>query len=414
MQYRAANKSLSAIAQELNVEAVLEGSLVRAGQDVRVTAQLIDAATDRHIWARSYDGELSDVLRLQPEIARAIAAALRSQVTSSAQDRMRSGPGINPEAYDAFLNGTFAMGRLTQEGFRRAVAYFEDAVAREPDFAEAHAALAQAQLQRLYGGPFSPREVVPKAEAAVRRALQLDDTLAPAHRTLGTILNNFYWRWEEGDREFRRARELAGQSADPRTVGAAAGTLIRAGRIDEAIADAEAAIKRDPQSFNAHVNAAAAYRAAGQHQRAIARFRRALEIDPAGLRAHFQLGATFMMMRRLDDAISELEAAVAQSGGNSRFEAYLGYAYAAAGRRADARKTLTALESRARDQYVSSFGLGLIHDALGETEPALAALERAYEDRAVEFAQMSQYPPFKTIASEPRFRAVMQRVGVPR
>jgi TolB-like protein/Tfp pilus assembly protein PilF len=413
-RYRAAKISLPAIAQELNVDAVLEGSVLRSGQDLRVTAQLIDAATDRHIWARSYEGELGEVRKLQNEIAAAIATALQSRVASLTPARAGITPRVHPDAHDAYVNGVLAMGRQTYEGFRNAVSYFEDAIAREPDFAAAHATLAQAQLQLLYVGPLSPREVIPKAEAAVHRALRLDDTLVQAHRTLGTILSNFYWRWEEGEREFQRARTLAARSNDHSTGGGEAMRLTRAGRIDEAIAQSEAASKQDPRSFNAHVNAATAYRSAGQYDRALARFRHALEIDPASTRGHFQLGVTFVMMGRPADAIGELETAVATSRGNSRFEAYLGYAYAAAGRRADALKILNAHESRARQQYVSSFGIALIHDALGQKEPALTALERAYEDHAVEFAQMTQYPPFKTIASEPRYKALMQRIGLPR
>jgi tetratricopeptide (TPR) repeat protein len=269
-------------------------------------------------------------------------------------------------------------------------------------------------MQLLFTGPLSPREVIPKAEAAVRRALQLDDTLAQAHATLGAILTNFHWKWEEGESEFRRARELARRSVDTRGGGGGVGNLIRAGRATDAIAEAEAASDRDPHSFNAHVSVANAYRAAGQHDRAIARYRRALEVDPASTRGRFQLGITFVAMRRMDDAIRELEAAVTQSRRNARFLAYLGYAYAAAGRRGDARKVLAELDARAKEQYVSSFGIALIYDVLGQGEQALAALERAHQDRAVEFAQMSQYPPFRTIASTPRYKSIMQSIGLPR
>jgi TolB-like protein/DNA-binding winged helix-turn-helix (wHTH) protein/Flp pilus assembly protein TadD len=403
-QYRSGKRSLPAIARDLNVNAVLQGSVASSGPDVRVTAQLIDAATDRHIWARSYESELSKVLELHREIARAITAELQKH----------SAPGVNPEAYDAYLKGAVAMGRQTPESFRNAVAYFEDAVARDPDFAQAYVVLAQAQMQLLFNGPLSPREVVPKAEAAVRRALELDNTLPQAHATLGAILTNFYWKWEEGEREFRLSRELAGRSTDMATGGGSVESLIRAGRSQEAIVEAETASERDPKSFSAHMNAGYAYRAAGQLDQAIARYRRALEIDPEGHRAHFQLGATFVRMGRMDDAIGELEAAATQSRGNPRFQAYLAYAYAAAGRGRDALKILKDLEARARRQYVSSFGIALIYDALGQKEPALAALQRAYEDRAIEFAQMAQYPSFKAIASDPRYQELMRSIGLPR
>jgi tetratricopeptide (TPR) repeat protein len=161
------------------------------------------------------------------------------------------------------------------------------------------------------------------------------------------------------------------------------------------------------------MNLGVAYRAAGQYDRAIADFRRALEIAPGNARVHFQLGVTALMRGRLNDAIGELETAVS-SQNNSRVQAYLGYAYAAAERPLDARRILNELDARGRQQYVSSFGIALIHDALGEKEPALAAFERAVQDRAIEFAQLAQYPPFKTIATDPRFQETMRRIGLPR
>ena len=215
--------------------------------------------------------------------------------------------------------------------------------------------------------------------------------------------------------QFQGARQLG--APDGETVGTAGTVLIRTGRFAEAIAQAERECRRDPLAFSAQMNLAVAYRAAAQFERAIAEFRRALEMSseqPRAARARFQIGVTFLLMEPHDEAIRELEAALPPVNGNPRVTAYLGYAYAAAGRTADARRVLNQLVSRARDQYVSSFGIALIHDALGEKEPALAALERAYLDRAVEFAQMFQYPPFKTIASHPRYQAVMRQVGLPR
>jgi tetratricopeptide (TPR) repeat protein len=278
----------------------------------------------------------------------------------------------------------------------------------------AHAALAQAQLQFLFTGPLSPREVIPKAEAAARKALLLDETLALPHRTLGEILHSFYWQWEAGDKEFARARDLSANSVGTQPIAEA---LIRSRRFEEAIGEAARVRTLDPRSFSASLNLAVAYRAAGQYDNAIGEIRRALEITPGHLRAHFQLGVTLVLMDRVNQAIGELETAVASAQaqrGNPRFEAYLGYAYAAAARPIDARRVLNELEALARQQYVSSFGRALIYDALGEEQPALLAFERAYQDRAVEFAQMAQYPPFKTIATDPRFQQTMRSIGFPR
>jgi TolB-like protein/DNA-binding winged helix-turn-helix (wHTH) protein/Flp pilus assembly protein TadD len=411
-QYKRPNKRLSAIGSELNVDAVVEGAVGKSGERVRISAQVIHAGTDRHIWAQDYDGELSHILTLQRRIAADIAAATGRPPAASGTGR-RGREAVHPEAYEAYLKGIRAFGSRRYDDLRAAVAYFEDAVTRQPDFAEAHAAMAQAQVQFLHVGPLSPREAIPKAEAAARKALELDDTLPIAHRALGMVLTLFHWKWEEGEKEFQRARELSGGSDE--ASGAASLSLIRNGRFAEALAEAERARERDPLSFGAQVNVGSAYRAAGQHDRAIAELRRALEMNREPSRARFQLGVTYIAMGHVDDAIREFEAAIGSPRWrDSKYEAYLAYGYAVAGRAADARRILDVLESRRREQYVSSFGIALIHDALGEKKRALAAFERAYEDRAVEFAQLSEYPAFETIAPEPRFQALMRVVGLPR
>jgi tetratricopeptide (TPR) repeat protein len=227
------------------------------------------------------------------------------------------------------------------------------------------------------------------------------------------VLTFFYWKWDEGEKEFQLARELSGGSDE--ASAAANLSLIRNGRFADALAEAERARAGDPLSIGAQINLGSAYRATGQHDRAIAEFRRALEMNRESSRVHFQLGVTYIAMANIDAAITALEAAVRSSRErDAKLEAYLAYAYAVAGRPTDARKILDTLESRRRERYVSSFGIALVHDALGEKERALAAFERAYDDRAVEFAQMSEYPPFKTIAAEPRFQTLLRMVRLPR
>ncbi len=326
--------------------------------------------------------------------------------SSSASSKPASIPaGIKPEAYDAYLKGVLTGGQQTTEGFKTAVQYYEKAVALQPDFAAAHAAMAKAQVQLLYTGPLAPRDVVPKAEAAARTALKLDETLSEAHTTLGTILQQFYWQWNEGEKEFRRALALGNSGGNAIVL-----SMIRRGRWDEAVAEGERLVAEDPQSFNAHTSLGTALRAGGQYDRALSEFHRARDIMPQRPLPHFQLGVTLLAMGRFAQAIIELQASTGWH--NPRMEAYLGYAYAVAQRRDDARTILGNLKSRGQQEYVSSFGVALIHDALNEKTEALAALERACEERAVEFAQMPQYPPFKNIANEPRYHAVMRRVGL--
>jgi Flp pilus assembly protein TadD len=210
----------------------------------------------------------------------------------------------------------------------------------------------------------------------------------------------------------QRAAELQGGPAE--VPSAVTQSLIRRRQFAEAVAVAEKGRRLDPLSYNAQMAVGATYRAAGEYNRAVQEFRQALAMSPGQPRARFQLGVTFVAMGRWDDAIRELEPAARPAHGhNARFEAHLGHAYAAAGR-SEARATLAELEAHRRDQYVSWFGVAVIHDALGERAPALAALQRAYDDRAVEFGQMAQYPPFKAIAAEPAFQALMRQIGLPR
>jgi TolB-like protein/DNA-binding winged helix-turn-helix (wHTH) protein/tetratricopeptide (TPR) repeat protein len=397
------------IGRDLNVDALVQGAVVRSGQYLRISARVIHAANDRYVWARSYEGELGDIITLQRRIAGDVAAAIGRALPPVRAHRSKR---IDPAAADAYMKGLFAAGKLTYESLRMAVGYFEDAIARQPDYAEAHAALGHMQLQMLFGSALSPRHIVPKAESAARKAIELDETLWLPHQTLGTILTHFHWKWEEGAREYRRARQLRVPNRE--TSGTAAPVLLREARFDHAIAEAARERNSDPQSFSAQIGLATAYRNAAQYDRAIAEFRRAFELQPDHPRIHFHMGVTFALMEHPDQAIPELERAVKPAGGNTRMLAYLGHVYAAAGRTDDARRVLSELVSRSKTEYVSFFGIALIHDVLGEKELALAALERAYEDRAVEFAQMSQYPPFKTIASEPRYDALMRRIGFPR
>ena len=409
-QYQRPVKPLPAIGEELNVEAVVEGSLVRSGSRVRVTTQLVRAATDRHIWAQSYDSELGEMLALQQQIATDIARAAGWAAPAGGSGRIRL--SIDSQAYEAYVKGVTSMG-APYESNRKAVAYFEQAIAQQPDFAHAYAELAVAQFQFLFSGPLSPREAIPKAEAAARRAIELDDTLARGHWILGQILSTFHWKWADADAAYERADRL--RAPGRQSPATARSALIRGGRFVEAIKVAEHARALDPLSYSAQMDVGIAYRASGQHGQALEEFRRAHDLDPGNSRTRFQLGATFVAMGRLNEAIRELETAVAQSqGAGPRLAAYLAFALAAADRPADARRILNQLESRRRQQYVSWFGTALIHDALGEKEPALAALERAHEDHALEFSQMDQYPPFKTIASEHRYLAIMQQIGLPR
>jgi TolB-like protein/cytochrome c-type biogenesis protein CcmH/NrfG len=406
-QYKQTLKPLAQIRAELNnVEGVVEGTVRRSGDMVWITAKLIRAETDRTVpGPHVYEGEMSGLLSLHQQIASDLAAAAGQPRPNPVRART-----IAPKAADAYINGLTARGLGRHEGFRRAVGYFEEAITIQPDFAEAYAELAMVQVQFLFGGPYSPHQAIPKAEAAARKALQLDNQQARARRALGQILILYYWRWEDGDRELERATAIGGLDDPPEAISA---SLRRRGRYQEAIAAAERGRRVDPLSVQAQIAIGNSYRAAGQYDRAMHEYRRALQMSPGNNRVLFQMGVNLVAMGRPADAIRELEIASRQTTGhNSRMEAYLGYAYALAGRAGDAREVLKELEAHRKDQYVSWYGIALIHDALGEKAPALAALQRAFDDRAVEFGLHDHtFAKFRTIASEPAFQSVFRQVG---
>jgi DNA-binding winged helix-turn-helix (wHTH) protein/lipoprotein NlpI len=297
---------------------------------------------------------------------------------------MRNRPRDDGEANAAFLKGVEAMGRQNVAGFRAAAAYFQQAAALRPDSAPTYAWLAQAHLQLVYAGQFAPRDVVPRADLAVRRALALDDRIALAHRVRASILREYYWQWDAAKRESERAQQL------------------------EPIAPAS---EVDPLSAQGALNAGVRLRDAGQFDGALDAFRRAAALNPQIARAHYQIGVTYALMSRWRDAADALQRAVQMSPDNTRFLAYRGYAAAKAGDTEDARRILQDLCDRRSRQYVSSFGLAVIYDALGDRDAAAAALERAYQERALEFAQWSQYPLFASAQLDPRYENVLRRVN---
>ena len=411
MQYRGTQKRPPEIARELNVDGIVAGAAALNGSHVRVTVQLIHAATDRNVWAHDYERDVKDIIRLQAEIARDIATAMANGgVPPPLPPAART--QVDPEAYDLFLKGLAATGRLNYEGHRSAAAYFEQAVARQPDFALAYANLAQVRLQFLWVGLMSPDEVLPPAEAAARKAVALDDTLVKPHRVLA-MSRRVYGDHAGADVETARALELAPSTGE--SLSLQVGLLTHAGRFEEAVVMADRARAFDPLSVERTLLVARMLRAAGHDTRAIEEFHKALQMEPGRPDVLNQLGATHALKGDAKAAIPAFEKAVALSTQrNPRFRAYLGYAYAIDGRIRESRQILQELLELRGRQYVSSFGIALIHEGLGEKAAALAALERAFQEHAVEFVLLDMYPPFRTLASEPRYQELIQHYGASR
>ncbi|HEY8130341.1 MAG TPA: winged helix-turn-helix domain-containing protein [Thermoanaerobaculia bacterium] len=406
MPYKNAGRRLPDIARELNVDGIIEGTVMRSGSRVRITAQLIHAATDRHLWAKSYERDVADILPLQGELAQAIADAVEVKIAPQVRARLRSAPQLNPDAYEAFFRGLVALSQVKGELIPGAIRNFERAVSIQPDFALAHVMLARSHYQYAFFGPFPPREFMPKAEAEARRALKADPAIPDAHTTLANILYRYHWDWTNAEAEFRRALELSPNDIWARTTYAE--FLSAIGRSDEAVAQKEIASALYPKGNPANQHELSG--APRDFDHVIAIHRKNLQRNPT-TRAYFQLGSALVMAGQLNEGIKALEAS--QPERNARYLAYLGYAYAAAGNGKRAREILEDLIVRSGKQYVSSFAIALVHVGLGEQQAAIDRLERAYQDHAFELAHLNLTPAFNPLRADPRFQNLLRKLGLP-
>jgi serine/threonine protein kinase/tetratricopeptide (TPR) repeat protein len=403
MQYKDTKKTVPTIARELNVDAVVEGAVLRSGDRVRINAQLIHGPTDRHLWAESYERGLRDVLALQSEVAQAIANQIRVNLTSQEQTRLASRRPVDPAAHEAFLRGRFYFDKWTNEGSRKSLDYFQQAIEKDPGYAEAYTALAFTHLS-MGGGLVPPQEALQKAKPAVAKALELDDNLAEAHAVLGWIKASYEWDWAGAEREYKRAIEL-----NPSSQMAHDGYsyyLAWLGRFDEAIAEAKRAFELQPLS---RIGLAAAYAFARRYDDSIREAQRELELFPANPAAHLWLGGGYLFKGRNAEAISEcqklreLEPDVSTAWVSAT-------TYAFAGRKSEAHKEL---KEYLNAPYVDPWMVAGIYAGLGEKDKAIEWLERAYKDRSPNICLLKVDQWFDSLRSDPRFQDLLRRMNFP-
>jgi serine/threonine protein kinase/tetratricopeptide (TPR) repeat protein len=403
MQYKDTKKTVPTIARELNVDAVVEGAVLRSGDRVRINAQLIHGPTDRHLWAESYERGLRDVLALQSEVAQAIANQIRVNLTSQEQTRLASRRPVDPAAHEAFLRGRFYFDKWTNEGLRKSLDYFQQAIEKDPGYAEAYTALAFTHLS-MGGGLVPPQEALQKAKPAVAKALELDDNLAEAHAVLGWIKAGYEWDWAGAEREYKRAIEL-----NPSSQMAHDGYsyyLAWLGRFDEAIAEAKRAFELQPLS---RIGLAAAYAFARRYDDSIREAQRELELFPANPAAHLWLGGGYLFKGRNAEAISECQKLRELEPGVST--AWVSAtAYAFAGRKSEAHKEL---KEYLNAPYVDPWMVAGIYAGLGEKDKAIEWLERAYKDRSPNITLLKVDPWFDSLRSDPRFQDLLRRMNFP-
>jgi len=401
------------IARQLNADAVMEGSVIRSGDRVRITEQLIEAKTDRHLWAHSYERDLRDILTLQDEVARAITNEIEVKVSPREQARFASARSVDPEAHDAYLKGRFYWNKRTADGLKKAIEYFQQAIESDPPYALAYAGLADCYL--MLGAPdyavLPPQGGFPKAEAAARKALQIDDTLAEAHCTLAYSEGFFRWDWLGAEGEFRRALEINPSYATAHEWYAL--LLKNQGRFAEAFDEIERARTLDPLSLIINCDVAQMYYWARQYDRSTQEFQKALEMDPNFAVAHWGLGRAYVEKHMFREATAEIQKAIALSSGSTVPLASLGHAYAVAGERAAARDTLNKLMDLSKRINVSSYDIALIHAALGEKDQAFEWLEKAYEQRVSSLIFLKVDPRVDPLRSDPRFQDLLRRMNFP-
>ena len=412
MRYKNSSKSLPDIAKELGVDAIIEGSVTRNGSQVKITAQLIDAATDRHLWADSFQRELKDVLALQGEVARDIAGKVGVRLTPKERSRLVEQKPVDPEAYEAFLKGQFHLFRGTATDARKSLEYFQLAVEKQPDFALAWAAIAEAYGTAAASSQAAlpPMDAFPKAKAAAIRAVELDATLGEPHASLGRTSFAFDHDLKTAESEFQHALRL-----NPNDVIAHehyAFFLSRTGRFDEAIDRMKRSHELDPVSLRGNTLMGIVLRIAGRDDEAIPWFQRVLDMDPSYLQARAGLGLVLIHKGQYDRGIAELREAVRLSGGGASQLAFLGYGYAVANRRPEALEIVDKLKTLSREQYLSAALVAGVYSGLGDTDQAMTWLEKANETRDPWLMGLKVDPIFDSLRSDRRYLELLRRVGL--
>ena len=411
MVYKHARKPLPQIARELNVDAVVEGTVLRSGDRVRITAQLIEASSDKHLWSQSYEGELRDTLALQSQVARAIAEQIRINVNPQEQAALKNVKVVNPRAYESYLKGRFFWNKRTADGLKVALAYFNQAIDEDPNYAQAYSGLADtyALLGDWQYAVMTPKEALPKAKAAAVKALELDTALGEAHNSLAFCLDGYDWDFDSAGKEFRRAIELNPGYATAHHWYAWHLSLL--GRYDEAIAEMKKAENLDPLSLIINADLAELLVLAHLSDESIQQSRKTIEMDSNFAFAHNQLAQAFLQKHLNEEAVAELQKALQLSPGSPTIMANLARGYVASGKRGEALKLLNDLKKRSNSTYSHGSEIAVIYAALGDTDQAMNCLEKSYQERFNPGVLLR--PGFDPLRSDPRFQALVRRIGLP-
>ncbi len=405
MRYKGTRKPLPDIAKELSVDGIVEGSVVQSAERVRVNAQLIEAATDRHLWANMYERSPGDVVILQSEVARAIANAIQVQLTPQEEARLTRVQSVDPQAYESYLRGRYFWNKRTDVAVRKSIDYFQQAIQRDPNYALAYAGMAEAYIVR---GDVSPEEQFSKAKATAKIALQMDDGLAEAHNAMAMSLFCYDWDWASAEREFQRAIALNPNYAQAHQWY---GQYLRAmGRQNSAMAEIKRAQELDPLSL---VIGGGSGQYGTQYDLMIESNRKKLELDANFAGAYLGLGRAYALKGMYQDAIAAFQKGLALSGGAPNYLSFLGYTYGVWGKRNEARKILLQLNQLSKRKYVSPYEIGLVYIGLGEKDMAFDWLQKAVADRSIPLVPLKAGEEMASLRSDPRYAELLSRIGLP-
>ncbi len=415
MRYKGTQKPVPEIAKELNVDAVVEGSVQREGGQVRITAQLIQASTDQHLWAESYQRDLRGVLALQSEIAGTIAEKVHAALTPDERSRLASARPVNPEAHEAYLRGRYFWNQRNEESLKKGLEYFQQAVNKDPSYAQAYSGIADTYFYRGYAfGRLAPREAMPKASAAAQKALKIDDHLAEAHCSLALEKFFYEWDWPGAEKEFKRSIEL--NPSYPTAHHGYAILLAAMGRTEESLAEAHKALEADPLSLPINNIVGMVFNAAHQYDRAIEQIRKTLEMAPNFAMAHSTLGGAYEGKGKLREAVEEYLKAKSLEGESPQTVASLRRDYETSGMKGYWQKELElALARWARDRWHwEASNIGRLYLNLGQKNQAFRWYDKAYEARSGAlvwlFVGLKAEDPLR---SDPRFQDLVRRMNLP-
>lgn len=408
-KYKSAPDNLREIAKQLGVMHVVEGSVQKAAGQVRVNVQLINAITDAHLWADTYDRKLTDIFAVESEIAKTIADMLQAKLSGSEEKAMSKKPTANPEAYELYLQGRFFWNKRTAPDLRKSIDYFKQATALDPNYAQAYAAEAEAWviLPAYNGG--APKDCGPPAEAAIKKALALDETSSDAHTALGNFRSVYEFNFPDAKKEYERALELNHNDSTAHH-WYASDVLAALGDSEREIAEMERARALDPLSLVINTNLGVAFMHASRWDEAISQLRKTLEMDGSFYFARWSLGSALEDKGELPAAMAEYQKAMGLADDPTAL-AYSGHLNGKLGRQDEAIKTLGKLQERSKSEYIDPYYLAIVYLSLGQREQALSSLEKSYEDRNGNNLEYIRVEPFlDPLRGDPRFEALAEKI----